>query len=268
MLGTGAARMESSRPEDGRLNSRRLISIRVDATDYAAATRTIMGWAREGSSRYVCHANVHMVMEAHDDPRFAEVVNAADLVTPDGVPLVWAMRAKGVRDQTRVYGPTLMLKILAEAEATGTPVAFYGASDDTLRDLLQRLRKRYPRLVVALSRAPPFSPVNVGSAADDAALAASGARLTFVGLGCPKQERWMSSRRGVVPGVMIGVGAAFDFHAGRVRQAPALMQDLGLEWAFRLGMEPRRLFRRYAVHNPRFVALLARELLLEQSRRR
>lgn len=241
-----------------------VISLRVDAVDYGSATTRILAWARQAESRYVCHANVHMVMEAFDDPSFAHAVNGADLVTADGVPLVWALRAKGISRQTRVYGPTLMLRLLAAASVERLPVGFYGSSEATLRLLLQRVKGRYPELEVAFARSPPYLPGEVGSEEDDRDIAASGARLLFIGLGCPKQERWMAARKGRLPCVMLGVGAAFDFHAGTVRQAPELLQRLGLEWAFRASMEPRRLLRRYARTNPRFIALITRELLAER----
>lgn len=247
--------------------SAQVISIRVDAVDYGSARDRVMSWARAGESRYVCHANVHMVMEAVDDASFAAEVNAADLVTADGMPLVWALSAKGVRGHTRVYGPTLMLHLLAAAAAAGVPVGFYGSRESTLTRLLSQLREKHPGLHVAFSRSPPFSSKAPGSEADDREIAESGAKLLFVGLGCPKQERWMASRKGRLPCVMLGVGAAFDFHAGTVRQAPSVMQRVGLEWAFRAAMEPRRLLGRYARTNPRFVALMAKELLEERLRR-
>lgn len=241
-----------------------MLDVRLDAVDYASATRTIIDWAHDLAPKYVCHANVHMLMEAHDDPSFAAVVNRADMVTADGVPLVWAMRAKGSPTQTRVYGPTLMLHVLAAAETAGLPVAFYGSTQRTMDMLTVHMAERFPRLQVAFARSPPFSSTGPGSPEDDEQLRASGAALTFVGLGCPKQERWMATRVGRVPGVLLGVGAAFDFHARTVKQAPPLVQQMGLEWAFRLATEPRRLLLRYAKHNPRFVALMLRELLGER----
>lgn len=246
------------------MSSARILNVRVDATDYATATRTVMSWARESAARYVCHANVHMLMEAHDDEGFADVVNGADLVTPDGMPLVWAMRAKGLRAQQRVYGPTMMLHVLAAAEEGGVPVAFYGSTGKTLTLLSAKLGHKFPRLDVRLLRAPPFAEGQVGSDEDDRALRDCGARVVFVGLGCPKQERWMAARREKLHAVMLGVGAAFDFHAGTVPQAPGVLQEAGLEWAYRLAREPRRLFWRYARHNPRFAALLAKELIKER----
>lgn len=238
-----------------------ILHMRVDATRYDEAVRQVVTWARAGASRTVCVANVHMVMETVDDPAFRAVVNGADLVTPDGMPLVWALRRLGHPKATRVYGPDLMLHVCAAAAEAGLPVAFYGGTPETLDALAARLGARFPGLHVACRIAPPFRALTPEEDARDRdALVASGARIVFVGLGCPKQERWMAAHRGRVPAVMLGVGAAFDFHAGRVRQAPAWLQRAGLEWAFRLAMEPRRLWRRYARHNPRFVLRLARQL--------
>lgn len=244
------------------IGSRNIVGTRVDATSYADATDRIAGWAKDADSRVVCIANVHGVMEGHDDPGFQAQMRAADLVTPDGMPLVWALKLLGVKDATRVYGPDLMPELCARAERDGIPIGLYGGSPDTLERLQAALEQRYPRLCIAYAESPPFRPP---SADEDAAtvdvIAASGARILFVGLGCPKQERWMAEHRGRVPAVMVGVGAAFDFLAGRKPQAPRWMMRAGLEWLFRLATEPRRLWRRYARHNPRFVALLARQLL-------
>jgi len=240
----------------------RILGMRVDATSYEKATRQVLDWARLGESRYVCVANVHMVMEAHDDPAFRELVNAADLVTPDGMPLVWLLRRKGFPQQERVYGPELTLRVCQMAAEEGIPVGFYGGRPEALEALVKNLQRRFPRLQVAYAFSPPFRPL---SPAEDEeviqAIRASGARILFVGLGCPKQERWMAEHKGRVPAVMLGVGAAFDLHAGRVRQAPFWMQRMGLEWLFRLVQEPRRLWARYARHNPRFVILALGELL-------
>ena len=244
----------------GELESRAVLDVRVDATSYAHATRCVIGWARGGASRYVCACNVHMVMEARDDPSFRDVVNGADLVTPDGMPLVWALRLMGVRSATRVYGPTLMLEVSAAAERSAVPIGLYGGSQSVLTRVRERLRERFPDLNVAYAHSPPFGPHD-DERADLEAIARSGVRILFVALGCPKQERWMARNRDHVPAVTLGVGAAFDFVAGSKPQAPGVLQRTGLEWAFRLATEPRRLWRRYAVHNPRFVALLTRQLL-------
>jgi N-acetylglucosaminyldiphosphoundecaprenol N-acetyl-beta-D-mannosaminyltransferase len=241
---------------------RTVLNLPMDGTSYADATKSILGWASERESRYICVANVHMLMEAHDSPAFREIVNDADLVTPDGMPLVWMMRLKGARHQQRVYGPTLMLHVLEAATRDGISVGFYGSTPPVLESLTRRVRAWYPELNVAYSFSPPFHAM---TPEEDAALIThindSGTRILFVGLGCPRQEVWMAKHCGKVKAVMLGVGAAFDFHAGAKPQAPVLIQKLGLEWLFRLSNEPRRLWRRYLFHNPRFVALAVADLL-------
>lgn len=234
----------------------------LDVGSYRTVTAQVIAWAQAASSRYICAANVHMLMEAWDSALFREVVNSADMVTPDGMPLVWMLRQRGVKGQQRVYGPTLMLHVLEAAEREGAPVGFYGGDAETLEMLLERLQAQYPRLIVGFSLSPPFRALS--PAEDEAILREiqqSEIRILFVALGCPKQEIWMAERRGRIPAVMLGVGAAFDFHAGTVMQAPAWMQKMGLEWLFRLTREPQRLWKRYLFHNPRFIILALWELI-------
>jgi N-acetylglucosaminyldiphosphoundecaprenol N-acetyl-beta-D-mannosaminyltransferase len=221
-------------------------------------SRSILGMRADAIS----YPTVNNVMEGYDSPAFRSVMNRADLVAPDGMPLVWGLRALGIRGATRVYGPDLTPHVLAAAEREGIPVGFYGATGAVLERLLKRIHGRYPRLDVAYALAPPFRPL---SDEEDIAVTerinASGARILFVGLSTPKQERWMAAHRGRVGAVMLGVGAAFDFLAGVKRQAPRWMMGAGLEWLFRLASEPRRLWRRYLKHNPRFVFLFLGQLL-------
>jgi N-acetylglucosaminyldiphosphoundecaprenol N-acetyl-beta-D-mannosaminyltransferase len=239
-----------------------VIDISVNATNYASATKQIQIWAQAGGSYYVCAANVHMLMEAYDSPELRHLINQADIVTPDGMPLVWLMRLKGSSRQERVYGPTLMLHVLEAAARQKLRVGFYGGSPDVLEALVKRMQARYEGLNVAFACSPPFREM---SREEDLAIVEqidrSGARILFVGLGCPKQEIWMAEHRDRVKAVMIGVGAAFDFHAGIKPQAPLWIQKLGLEWFFRLCTEPRRLWKRYLYHNPRFVFLAVADLL-------
>jgi N-acetylglucosaminyldiphosphoundecaprenol N-acetyl-beta-D-mannosaminyltransferase len=242
---------------------RQILGMRVDATSYPDSVERILGWAESGhpQSRYVCVANVHMVMESFDNRAFQAIVNGADLVTPDGMPLVWALRLLGVPAATRVYGPSLVPLLCEEAARRGVAVGFYGGSPEVLERLLVELRHRYPALKIGYAWSPPFRPM---TPAEDAAtvkhITDSGVGVLFVGLGCPRQERWMAEHRERLRVVMIGVGAAFDFLAGAKRQAPGVLQRAGLEWCFRLVTEPRRLWRRYLYHNPRFLVLLARQL--------
>jgi N-acetylglucosaminyldiphosphoundecaprenol N-acetyl-beta-D-mannosaminyltransferase len=248
--------------------SSKIISIDVDPISYSEAVTRIIGWVNGGESRSVFAANVHMLMEAHDSLEFQSVVNHADMVTPDGMPLVWAMRMKGIKNQHRIYGPTLMLHLLAAAAKEHISVGLLGSTEEVLTKLSVRFKEQYPGLNIALQIAPPFRPFS-----DDEdkkmvqQISGSGVHLLFVGLGCPKQEYWIDEHRGIIQSVMVGVGAAFDFHAGIVPQAPNWMQRVGLEWLFRLIQEPRRLWKRYLRNNPRFMALLFGELIKERWKR-
>jgi N-acetylglucosaminyldiphosphoundecaprenol N-acetyl-beta-D-mannosaminyltransferase len=210
-----------------------------------------------------------MVMEAYDHPDFQVIVNSADLATPDGMPLVWCLRAKGEKVQERVYGPSLMLEVLRMAEKEGLLVGFLGSTAEILQELSIRMLAKYPELKIAASLPLPFREM---SYKEEQALCEeierAGVQILFVALGCPKQERWIAAHRGRVPAVMIGVGAAFAFHAGVVKQAPPWMQKLGLEWLFRLTREPGRLWKRYLWNNPRFAILAVYEIVREKFKRR
>lgn len=240
----------------------KLMRIRVDATTYLQAADFILAAALRREDCIVFAANVHMLMKAHDSPDFKAVVNSADLVTPDGMPLVWMMRLKGLKNQQRVYGPTLMLHVLETAAREAVSVGFYGSSPEVLQMLVQQVQTKFPNLKVVYSKSPPFRDLNVDEDLEITEdINASGVRILFVGLGCPKQEKWMAAHRGKIDAVMLGVGAAFDFHAGVKSQAPAWMQVAGLEWLFRLFTEPQRLWRRYIYNNPRFILLAGFDLL-------
>lgn len=247
--------------------SESIIGMRVDVGTYGSVVERLVAWAQEAApqGRYVCVANVHMAMEARDSADFRAVVNAADFVTSDGMPLVWMLRRLGQPRAERVYGPTLTLRVCEAAAELGIPVGFYGGSEQAVVGLRDELLARYPNLDVRYAFSPPFrSLTEEEDAAITESIRSSGARVLFVGLGCPKQERWMAAHKAALPLVQIGVGAAFDFHAGMVKQAPAWMQARGLEWLFRLAVEPRRLWRRYLLNNPRFVALATLQLLRER----
>jgi len=239
-----------------------VIDINVNETSYDAATNQIQAWARAGESRAVYATSVHGAMEAHDMLEFREILNRADLITPDGMPLVWVLRLKGVRNQQRVYGPTLMLHVLEMAAREKISVGFYGGESNALQMLVARMKTVYPSLRIDYVFSPPFRILSEQESAQiRQEIIQSKVRLLFVGLGCPRQEKWIDAQRGCIPAVMIGVGAAFDFHAGIKRQAPPWMQKMGLEWLFRLFTEPRRLWKRYLYHIPRFIVFAAADLL-------
>lgn len=252
--------------EPGTLRHRYILGMRVDATTYEEASERVVTWARIGHSGYVCVGTVHMVMESKDHPSFRKIINEADLVSSDGMPLVWGLRLLGIKGATRVYGPDLTLKICARAADEGIPVGFYGGTREALAALVETLQARHGALEVPYAFSPPFRPLDESEELEHAeAIQSSGCRILFVGLGCPKQERWMARQLGRIPAVMVGVGAAFDLIPGLKRTAPRWMQKAGLEWLFRMATEPRRLWRRYMYNNPRFLALFARQLLISRS---
>ncbi|MCL4472132.1 MAG: WecB/TagA/CpsF family glycosyltransferase [Sulfuricella sp.] len=234
----------------------------IDAVAWDEALVRIQGWAARRESRYVCICNVHSVITASQDAEFSRVVNEADMATPDGAPVAWMLRRLGFADQPRISGPDLMWALCERCAAENLAVFFYGSTETTLRLLEKRLCAAFPGLQVAME-SPPFRAL---TAEEDAAavdrINASGVGFVFVGLGCPKQELWMAEHRGRVNAVMIGVGAAFDFHAGKVTRAPRWMRDNGLEWLHRLASEPGRLWKRYLVTNTLFILGAARQLLL------
>jgi N-acetylglucosaminyldiphosphoundecaprenol N-acetyl-beta-D-mannosaminyltransferase len=247
--------------------SRYILDTRIDASSYADASRQILAWARARETRSVFCANVHMIMEGFDHPSFRQQINAADLVTSDGMPLVWALRRLGIGEASRVYGPDLTTSLLSQAEADGLQVGFLGATPDTLARLLDNVRARHPSLVTSFAFSPPFDMPAEQDAAVIEKINSAGVRILFVGLGCPKQERWISHHRDRLHCVAVAVGAAFDLLARTKPRAPHWMQSSGLEWLFRLLTEPRRLWRRYLVANPRFIWHFALQLLARKTPR-
>ena len=238
-----------------------VLGVMVDAITMADALAVIAAWIDARDQHYVCVTGVHGIMESRRDAGLRGIHNAAGLVTPDGMPLVWLGRANGSPQMERVYGPDLILTLCEQSLGTGYRHYFYGGAPGVPERLVGRLRQRYPTLAVAGAYSPPF---RVLGADEDAAIVdainAAEPDIVWVGMSTPKQERWMHAHVGRVRApVMIGVGAAFDFHAGLKRQAPRWMQRSGLEWSFRLAMEPRRLWRRYLVNNPWFVWEITRQ---------
>jgi N-acetylglucosaminyldiphosphoundecaprenol N-acetyl-beta-D-mannosaminyltransferase len=239
-----------------------IIGTYVHRTTYAHAAALICKWGEGRLSKYVCAASVNNIMEAYDSPIFQRVMNEADLVTPDGMPLVWALKLLGHKCATRVYGPDLTLIILEKAALEGLQVGFYGGMSQVLDRLVEVVTRRFPRLQVVYVFSPPFRPAT--SEEDEQIveeISRSNTRILFIGLNTPKQDYWMAAHKGRVQTVMVGVGAAFDFLAGSKPQAPRWMMRIGTEWIFRLVTEPRRLWKRYLKHNPRFVLLFLMQLL-------
>ena len=246
----------------GQFSTRRILGVNVAVSSYERVVQRCLAWARARESRTLCFSTVHMIMEAVDDPAFLRRLNSIDIVNPDGMPLVWALGALGAKGAQRVYGPDATLLMLDAAEEARIPGGFYGGSQTVLDALIAKVRAKHPGLNIAYAESPPFRAL---TAEEDAAvierIAASGAGLLFIGLGCPKQENWMVEHAGKVPAVMLAVGAAFDFLAGAKPQAPRWMMCSGLEWLFRLMTEPRRLAKRYIKDNPRFMVKFLGQLL-------
>jgi N-acetylglucosaminyldiphosphoundecaprenol N-acetyl-beta-D-mannosaminyltransferase len=244
-----------------------ILDIPLAISDYDEVIDWMEAVIAAGGRGYVTAAAVNLVMSAREDPQVRAAVLGATLAVPDGQPLVWALRALGHTRATRVYGPDLMARFCERAARAGTPMYLYGGRTPAALALLEaRLRERFPGLQIAGSFSPPFRALSAEEERDVvAAIDASGAQVVWVGTGQPKQEQWMLEMRPrLAAPLLVGVGAAFDFHAGLVSQAPAWMQRSGLEWSYRLSREPRRLWRRYARYNPLFVAGFARQYLRER----
>lgn len=240
-----------------------LLSTRIDTLDPDDAIDRVMTRALAGASGYCCVGNVHQTMLAHDDPSFADVVNGAMLVMTDSR-ILHRSAAKLHRlpmGQT-IRGAELMIELCRRSARAGLPIALIGGHDDMqLAELSRRLRAECPDLDIRCSIAPPFAPMDLADEkAMIMAIRASGARLVFVGLGCPKQERWMARHTHDIPAMLIGVGAAFDFNSGRTRTSPRWVHRAGLEWAWRLAVEPRRLWRRHLFGSTRFLLAYGRAL--------
>jgi N-acetylglucosaminyldiphosphoundecaprenol N-acetyl-beta-D-mannosaminyltransferase len=232
-----------------------VLGVGVSAITMADAVMRIDRWIAAGANQYVCVTGVHGIMESQADPALRDIHNRAGLVTPDGMPLVWVSWLRGHRHVERVYGPDLMLACCAASVARGYRHFFYGGAPGVPERLAARLQQRFPGLLVAGTWSPPFGEMTEAErGAVVERINVAGADIVWVGLSTPKQERWMAEHvRQLRADVLIGVGAAFDFHTGVKRQAPRWMRRSGLEWLFRLGTEPRRLWRRYLRNNPRFL---------------
>ena len=238
-----------------------LLGTRIDALSWEQALGRILRWAAERQSKIVCLCNVHVVVSARHDDALARALQLADMTTPDGAPLAWLMRKIGWPEQQRISGPDLMWHLMAEAERLQLPLFLLGSTETTLARLTQRLQQVFPNLQIAGTLSPPFRRLRPSENVQMANIInISGARLVFVGLGCPKQETWMAAQRDRVHAVMLGVGAAFDYHAGVLPRAPQSWQRLGLEWLYRLCREPSRLMKRYLITNSVFLLALPGEL--------
>jgi N-acetylglucosaminyldiphosphoundecaprenol N-acetyl-beta-D-mannosaminyltransferase len=247
-----------------------VVGVPVGVIDYEQTLTWIDAMVAERQRGYVCVCNVHTVMASREDPELRAALLASSLNVPDGQPLVWAVNALGHSLPDRVYGPELMARACERAASTRQRFYLYGGRDQgTLVQLALNLRRRFPGVRIVGGYSPPFRPLTGEErVAISAEINASDADVVWVGIGVPKQEKWMAALRSQLEApVLIGVGAAFDFHAGLVPQAPRWLQRAGLEWAYRLAHEPRRLWRRYLRYNPRFVGAFARQLAAQRGTR-
>ena len=245
-----------------RVTSEPVLDIPLAVIDYERTLDWIDAKVARREHGYICVAAVHTVMACRHDEALREAVLGADLTVPDGQPLVWALNLLGSRLSDRVYGPELMERACARAARTGRRFYLYGGRNQgALQELARNLRLRHPGVQIVGGYAPPFRELTAEEEASVAAdIRRTNADVVWVGIGVPKQEKWMARMRDRLDApVLIGVGAAFDFHAGLVPQAPPRMQRYGLEWLFRFAQEPRRLWKRYARYNPRFVFGFARQ---------
>jgi N-acetylglucosaminyldiphosphoundecaprenol N-acetyl-beta-D-mannosaminyltransferase len=239
-----------------------VLGVRVNALQIPGVISRMEYWiARRRKCHYIAVTDMHSLMQAQHSASFKQVLCDADLVVPDGFPLVWLGRRKGFTLRRRVYGPELMEQFCLATAAKGYRHFFYGGASGVAADLASRFALRYPGLQVAGTLSPPFRPL---APEEDRAIAgainASRPDVVWVGLGAPKQERWMFEHRHLLNApVLVGVGAAFDFHTGRVAQAPAWVRNHGFEWLFRLACEPRRLWRRYLIYGAQFIGLVCLE---------
>lgn len=240
-----------------------VLGVAISAINMEIALTTVEGWIRRRELHYICVTPVHSVMECQRDPSLRKIFNASGLATPDGMPLVWLCRLGGYPRVERVYGPDLVLALCEHSSAYGYRHFFYGGAQGVPEQLAINLQSRFPGLVVAGTYSPPFRSLTLEEDAQIVQMInTAGPDVVWVGIGSPKQERWMAGHRGQLAApVLIGVGAAFDFNTGRVKQAPRWMQRSGLEWLFRLMTEPRRLWKRYLINNPLFVFLVVAQML-------
>jgi len=253
------------RPED--IRTRDVLDIPIAMTDYTETMAVMDGMIERGERGWVCAVAVHAVMVAQGDPEMRRALVESSLTVPDGMPLVWAANMLGEHLPNRVYGPELMSRYSDRCAEKGHRVWLYGGRDQgSLVQLALSMRRKHPGIKIVGGYSPPFRELTEEEERGLAAqINASGADVLWVGIGVPKQEKWMARMRDRldVP-VMCAVGAAFDFHAGRISQAPDWMQERGLEWTYRIAQEPRRLLPRYLYYNPRFLAAFSRQLVRER----
>ncbi len=243
------------------MEKRKLMDIGISIGEYGEFTEKIIELAGKKKGGYVCVANSHMIIEAHDDPEFARVVNNADIVTPDGMPLVILLRILYGKKQPRVAGMDILPDLILLAARMKLSVFFYGSTDKSLRKIIARASSEYPELIISGTIAPPFGNIPSEIIKEHfIEIREKDPDIIFVVLGCPKQEKLMAEMSGQVNGIMIGIGGAVPVFTREVKRAPAWMQKISLEWLFRLIQEPGRLWKRYFYTNSKFVFLAIKEV--------
>ncbi|MCF2146314.1 WecB/TagA/CpsF family glycosyltransferase [Desmonostoc muscorum LEGE 12446] len=245
--------------------TQKIVNSPVNVLKFDEQIGIILQWAKNFESMVVCVANVHMLIEAYRQPSFARILENADLVTPDGMPLVWMLQLLGAKNQNRVAGLDILLELCRLAPQQNISIYFVGSETRVLEQMRQKLKVQFPDLKIAGMEPLPFRPLTPGE--NDALIKninQSRAGLVFVALGCPKQEYWMAQNKGKIKAVMIGLGGAFPMYAGIHKRAPLWLQKLGLEWAYRLIQEPKRLWKRYCTTNGIFIYLALKQLLIQR----
>lgn len=240
-------------------NRKKIVSLKVSTGTYEELVKEVIRLASIRFSSYVCVANVHMSIEAYDNPDFMQLVNQGDLVTPDGMPLAKAVHFLYGESQDRVSGMDLLPDLLSRAELSGIKCFLFGGSEKMLEASRNYISKHYPTLTCGY-HSPPFRPLTAEEEEENCQrINDFGAQLVFVALGCPKQEKWMASMKGRVQACMVGIGGALPVMVGMQKRAPLWMQNASLEWLFRLAQEPKRLFKRYAYTNTKFLYLVFKQ---------
>jgi len=238
------------------------LGLTLSSLNFQESIKEIIDLATDKQQGYICFANAHMTVEANQDPSFADQLNQATYVFPDGMPLVWAMKLLHRQAQERVAGMDMLPALLAEAEKCGLAVYFYGSTPEVLQAIQQRASLNYPQLKIVGLYSPPFGQSSEATMMNDIRnINQSGAQLVFVALGCPKQEKWMAKYTHQVQAVLLGVGGAFPVFAQQHSRAPQWMREIGMEWFFRFVQEPKRLWKRYLTTNTYFIWLFIQALL-------
>lgn len=242
------------------MEKRKLFCIDFSLGSYKTFVEELISLAKKGKSTYACVAGIHILYESNKSPEYAAIINHADIVTPDGEPITWAFRWLHGIKQERVAGMDLLPDLLEAAEKEYVSVGFYGGTVDMLAGARNYIERKHPQLNIAKMYSPPFRPLNAEEESDIITMFNdSGAKMIFIVLGCPKQEKWMDNMKNKIHALMIGIGGAVPVMIGIQKRAPLWMQKAGLEWLFRLGQEPRRLFKRYMQANSLFIYLLLKE---------